>query len=154
MIVLLTISLWLVAFGANIFFAPKHTLLAYDEDEGWAKYILWGLMAATCIAAFWAEPLTAWRLVGGISLFALGTTIAIKALRDNPFFRGDLVAPPFKITTGLYKYFDHPGYLGFAIRFLGVSFIANNGMSVGLFFAYMLFLLFRADIENELLADL
>ena len=101
-----------------------------------------------------AEPLTAWRLVGGVGLFAVGTAIAIKALHDNPFFRGDLIAPPFRITTGLYQYFDHPGYLGFALRFLGVSFIANNGMSVGLFFAYMLFLLFRADIENELLADL
>lgn len=154
MVVLLTVGLWLVAFGANIFWAPKHTLVAYSEDNGRAKYVLWGLMLGTCITAFWAEPLTAWRLVGGAGLFAVGTAIAIKALHDNPFFRGDLVAPPFQITTGLYQYFDHPGYLGFALRFLGVSFIANNGMSVGLFFAYMLFLLFRADIENDLLADL
>lgn len=154
MVVLLTIVLWLAAFGANIFLAPQHTLIAYREDTGRAKHVLWGLIGATCIAAWWAEPLTAWRLVGGVSLFALGTAIAIKALHDNPFFRGDLVAPPFRITTGLYKYFDHPGYLGFSIRFLGIVLIGDNIGSAMLFGVYLNFLAFRAEIENDLLADL
>lgn len=154
MVVLLTGGLWLAVLGVNVFMAPRHVLAAYKRDKGKAKYVPWVLMIATCIGAFWASPLTLWRVTGGISLIILGTCVAVKSLHDNPFFRGDLIAPPYRVTTGLYQYFDHPGYLGFSIRYLGFALIGDNAVSGALFFLYLLFLVIRAEIESFLLADL
>lgn len=154
MIVLITIGLWIASFAINLLCAPKHTLAAYEADTGRAKYVLWTFMLLTSLGAWGAEPLTVPRLIIGLGLFGMGTCIAVKALHDNPFFRGDLEPPLFRITTGLYKYFDHPGYLGFSIRFLGVAFIANTAVSCAAALLYAVFLLCRADIEDDLLADL
>jgi len=100
------------------------------------------------------KPFNAMAGHGGISLIILGTCVAVKSLHDNPFFRGDLIAPPYRVTTGLYQYFDHPGYLGFSIRYLGFALIGDNAVSGALFFLYLLFLVIRAEIDGFLLADL
>lgn len=154
MAAILTITLWTATLLINLTCAPRHTLTAYGEDTGKAKYVPWALMILTSVGAVWAQPLTLFRVIAGVSLFAVGTLIAVRALHDNPFFRGDLVAPPFRITTGLYRYLDHPGYLGFAIRCLGIILIAETEWNQFFGILYVAFLQTRVAIEDDLLADL
>ena len=76
------------------------------------------LYMATPLSWLYSRPDSSPLLFGwGVLLYVLGAALGFWALLSNPHFRLDIVAPPERITTGAYGWFDHPG----------VAFAAMNG---------------------------
>jgi protein-S-isoprenylcysteine O-methyltransferase Ste14 len=75
-------------------------------------------------------------------------------MQDNPYFQPKIEAPPFRIVDGTYAYFDHPGYMGIALQFLGTICIVGTTTAFIAFAAHTIFLAYRAMVENRLLRGL
>ena len=76
-------------------------------------------LAGACCCTCWARPLGFW------------------ALLSNPHFRPDIVAPPERITTGAYGWFDHPGYVAFAAMNLATVLMLQHWQGLAPFSLYV-----------------
>ncbi len=58
------------------------------------------------------------------------------------------------VTTGLYKFIRHPGYLGQLIIFMGISISISNWLSILLMMIpVMLGYLYRIKVEEKFMTD-
>lgn len=88
----------------------------------------------------------------GLSLWVLGVALVATARASNPHFVPELVRPPHLITSGIYRWLRHPGYLGFVVNSCGV-FIAGGCLTwaAPVLIAYLLIIWRRVRAENKLL---
>ena len=131
--------------------APVLTLANYQNDRSLSGAFGMICLAGMVIAGFFSNVASLPRIGTSAILCVTGTLIGLKALHDNPFFAPDIVAPPYRISDGLYAQLEHPGYFGFSMRFLGMAFLVNTTASFLIFCAYTAFLAERVIRENRLL---
>lgn len=151
---LVVIVAWLAVARLHGKFAPPSVLHVYANNRPWAAYMAFGCIAALVVAGLLDDTFDWARLPIALSLFCLGSAINLQALRDNPFFYPQIVRPPFKVSHGIYRYFDHPGYFGFLLRFLGLAFFIDTLLATIVFLIYASFLAVRSVQENEVLRGL
>jgi protein-S-isoprenylcysteine O-methyltransferase Ste14 len=92
--------------------------------------------------------------LNGILIAFLGLTIWIISYINLGFYFGVLPKKQKRIKRGLYKYTNHPMYIGIWLVFFGLS-LANSSLE-GLFFLFVLItpmLIIRAYLEDKILID-
>lgn len=135
-------------------FAPRLVLRNYAGPSSRAALFGIGCLLAMAISGIWSSGLDIARFLTAITLYATGLALNVKALRDNPFFHPDIIAPPRRVKTGSYAYLSHPGYLAFSLRFLAFAYLVNTLASLVIFITYVTFLLGRAMREERILQKL
>ena len=154
MVTVLVILTWVGVAVANFLFVPKATLIDYGENKGKGRWVAYACIGATVAESFLADPLAISRLVVWIVLYTTGTALSLRALHDNPFFRAVIEAPLYRVTDGIYRYCCHPGYLGFSMRFLGISYLIGTLAAFVTFGVYVTFLFVRAKMEDAILREI
>lgn len=148
---LLVALIWGVTAWVNSRFSHPLALGAYKQSRSKAQlFALLCMVSAVLMATFAPWPSLPRMIIGGI-LCGLGSAINAMALRDNPFFSPAIIQPPHRIRDGVYKYLEHPGYLGFSIRFLGLTYWINTPLAIAIFCVYSAFLGVRVIMENRVL---
>jgi protein-S-isoprenylcysteine O-methyltransferase Ste14 len=98
-----------------------------------------------------------WSQGLGIFLMIAGTVLNIKARNElGRYFTTNLCIQPGQrlIKTGVYKYCNHPGYVGVVLFILGSSMALHNVVLWALTIAYSVLLIQRIKKENEMLKEL
>ena len=88
----------------------------------------------------------------GALLFLAGSTLVTAARAVNPCFVPETRQPAVIIRHGIYRCLSHPGYLGFALRAVGLVMLAGQWLLVLPAMIYILALIVAARQENRLLA--
>lgn len=148
---LILLTIWGGVVCLNKRYAPILMLDNYAADRSASQWFCHACVIGMTIAGFFSNVASLPRIGTSAILCATGTLIGLKALHDNPFFGPDIVAPPYRISDGLYSRFEHPGYFGFSMRFLGMAFLVNTATSFLIFCAYTVFLAERVIRENRVL---
>lgn len=146
---------WLVYSALNMRYVPPAIHEAYrpkwSADYAFACLCMVGIPIAGILEnAPWME----WTMLFGVLQYGVGGWIVILAMRENPFFQPDIVRPPQRITTGLYRYLGHPGYWGMAWQAVGAALILNSRWAMVPASAYMVLLMTRAIREEKVLRGL
>ncbi len=93
----------------------------------------------------------------GIALFAIGFMVriySILTLKQYFTYSVTKVENHKIISTGLYKFIRHPGYLGQLIIFMGISISISNWLSILLMMVPVtLGYLYRIKVEEKFMAD-
>lgn len=91
------------------------------------------------------------RQAMGAALVVMGMSFVIAAWRVNPFFLPSLEVIPKQLLVrdGIYRYFDHPGYVGMAISIIGKVLLFGQIWAIWPATAYLVLLLWRAEEENR-----
>lgn len=145
---------WLGVMWLHVKFAPPLVLGNYVGRRSFATYVVSGCLAALAVAGLLDSTFDWARLPFAVSLYCFGSAINLQALRDNPFFHPEIIRPPFRVSSGIYRYLDHPGYFGFLLRFLGLAYFIDTPMATTVFLIYASFLAIRSVRENEVLRGL
>lgn len=151
---LVVVVAWLGVVWLHRKFAPPSVLHVYANSRPWAAYMASCCLLALVVAGLLDSRFDWARLPLVVGLYCLGSAINLQALRDNPFFHPEIIRPPFKVSSGIYRYFDHPGYFGFLLRFLGLACFINTPLATTIFLIYASFLAIRSVRENEVLRGL
>lgn len=86
----------------------------------------------------------------GLTFFLLGQALVAWAMRENHYYLPIILAPPVLCTTGPYKYFRHPAYLGHALSQVGAWMLWRSPYALPFVLAYLCLLGWRSRRENEL----
>jgi len=151
---LIVAAAWVGVIWLHKKFAPPNVLNNYCEGRPWAAYMATGCIVSLIVAGFLDSTFDWERLPFAVSLYCFGSAINLRALMDNPFFHPEIIAPPFRVRSGVYAYLDHPGYFGFLVRFLGLAYFIDTPFATAIFAAYASFLAGRALRENQILRGL
>lgn len=112
----------------------------------WLGNILVGLLALPV-----THP-SASRWLSGLALYLLGLACVMAAKAVNPFFVPALINPPYLVTTGIYRWLRHPGYIGFVLSSTGWFWACGASVwAVPFLLSYLLILWRRVRRENHLL---
>jgi protein-S-isoprenylcysteine O-methyltransferase Ste14 len=137
--------------------------VAISRDKGslWRLFILItvGYALSFAIGATKIGRIYPWNtfFAIGMALFVIGLSIRIFSLRKlNQYFTYSVakVENHKIITSGLYKFIRHPGYLGQLIIFVGISTAISNGLSILLMMIPITFgYLYRIKVEEKFMAE-
>lgn len=103
----------------RICLVPSSFRLAYDRSPMTALRF--------CAALSWWSLLIVNLLQGesvsvsGLVIYTAGTFLTVLAQRVNPFFLPRVQPAQWLVTHGVYRWCKHPGYVGFALMFLGAA---------------------------------
>ncbi len=140
---------------ASLAFIPLPFLRRYSRSPRSTTHTL-ALLFFYGIPSVWLLDLrfpASAGLAAGILLWLGGGALSVWARAVNPYFVPDVVAPPEIITAGPYRFFDHPGYIGFGMMAAGAALMMGSpwcAIPMGL---YWLLLLMRMGEEWELLRN-
>lgn len=133
---------------------PAATLRRYEESETPIDARILRVMAWTALVIGVltdAGPNNPAE-IAGFSFFLLGQAFIAWAMRENRYYLPVIVTPPVVCTTGPYKYFRHPAYLGHALSQIGAWMLWRSPYALPLVFAILGILAWRANREYKLLA--
>lgn len=137
----------------TVFTVPLHHLVAYNDTPKDWQYRL-GLACFYAIPALWiiqpslpAPP----ALLAGAVYFIVGGALVAWSRSVNPFFLPNIETPGTIVTSGPYRYCDHPGYFGFIFMAGGSALILPNPLAIIPILIYGALLVYRASQENIVL---
>ena len=134
---------------------------ASDKGSLWLLYglITFGYALSFAIGATKIGRIYPWNtfFAIGMAIFAVGFTVRIYSILTLKQFFTYSVAKVENhkiISTGLYKFIRHPGYLGQLIIFMGISITISNWLSILLMMIPVtLGYLYRIKVEEKFMLD-
>lgn len=157
--------LWFVLYLALLFlhcaaswkWIPREGIHAYQASpKPWDYWVAGMLYYSIPLTGLFQAHLSPndmgilWRL-SGVILYLLGSAIWIAARRVNPHFVPVTATPPIIITTGIYRFIHHPGYIGMAATAWGVMQVFSSAWAMVPMCLYWVALFRRAVEEDKLL---
>lgn len=132
---------------------PAETLRRYETApipwDAWAmRGLSWG---ALLVGALTGEGANIPAEIAGFSLFLMGQGLIAWAMRENRYYLPIILTPPVVCTTGPYKYFRHPAYLGHALSQLGAWMLWRSLYALPFTVALLGVLVWRSRREQQLL---
>jgi protein-S-isoprenylcysteine O-methyltransferase Ste14 len=146
-----------LAFAVRLFIPLAHRN-AYKQSRitgsvkatAFCSLALWALPVAQWLSGFATTLPTPYRLTG-LALIIFGGALTIAARRVNPYFTMHVTCPHEIISTGIYRFFRHPGYYGMTLFTLGITLTLAQSWGILPLFVYYAILTRRIIIENRLL---
>jgi protein-S-isoprenylcysteine O-methyltransferase Ste14 len=141
--------------------SKRKVALSRDKGSLWGLFILitLGYALSFAVGATRIGRIYPWNtfFAIGMALFVIGLLIRIYSLRtlDQYFTYQVTKLENHKIiTSGLYKFIRHPGYLGQLIIFIGISTSISNGLSILLMMIPVtLGYLYRIKVEEKFMTE-
>lgn len=132
---------------------PAATLRRYESApvpfDAWAMRALsWG---ALLMGVLTGEPPNPPAEIAGIGLFLTGQGLIAWAMRENHYYLPIILTPPVVCTTGPYKYFRHPAYLGHALSQIGAWMLWRSPYALPFVAALLGVLVWRSRREHGLI---
>jgi protein-S-isoprenylcysteine O-methyltransferase Ste14 len=140
-------------------FVPYEHRLHYGQcRKTWEYYLsAWLFNSIWIVAAVQnclAPPIfPMWMRVTGLISLVFGNTLVIWAWRVNNLFVPAIiyVPPEIRVTDGPYRFCRHPGYVGFILAAIGLSWALGQWWSLYPLCAYVTLILRRMTIEDRIL---
>lgn len=133
---------------------------AEEWDKLLGKLIVLSMLSIFLIAGLdyrwnWSQDIDSRLHLASITLFILGCTLEIWAMRVNLFF-SDVVRIQFDrehkvCSSGPYKYVRHPGYLGMIVYYLATPLVLGSWWATIPAFMTMTLFFVRTKLEDETL---
>lgn len=152
------ILIWLAFYLAHSFclitlVSPATRQRYAKTPKGWQHWLSLTLFYSIPASFLWADDPQPLTVLASFLLFTAGSTLAIWAVRSNPWFSPAIEMPPTVVTDGAYALISHPGYCGFAMM-AGASWLMVGAtwalIPLGV---YWLLLAWRGWRESELLQE-
>ena len=114
------ILIWLAFYLAHSFclitlVSPATRQRYAKTPKGWQHWLSLTLFYSIPASFLWADDPQPLTVLASFLLFTAGSTLAIWAVRSNPWFSPAIEMPPTVVTDGAYALISHPGYCGFAM---------------------------------------
>jgi protein-S-isoprenylcysteine O-methyltransferase Ste14 len=163
-IIIITVSYAYGFFEVFMNFRQKSTSKPITSGDKGSLWLLFGLITIGYALSFAIGATRIGRMAGwntffaiGMALFVIGLWIRIYSIRTLKQYFTYSVAKVENhtiITTGLYRFIRHPGYLGQLIIFLGISMSMSNWLSILLMMIPVtLGYLYRIQVEEKFMLD-
>jgi protein-S-isoprenylcysteine O-methyltransferase Ste14 len=163
-IVIITVSYLYGFFEVFLNFKQRSKSKVTTSNDKGSLWLLYGLITvgyalSFAIGATKLGRVYAWNtfFVTGMALFAIGFIIRIYSIRTlKQYFTYSVskVENHKIISTGLYQFIRHPGYLGQLIIFMGISISISNWLSILLMMIPVtLGYLYRIKVEEKFMMD-
>jgi len=132
---------------------PAATLQRYESApmplDAWAMRLFsWG---ALLTGALTGDGANLPAEIAGFSMFLVGQGFIAWAMRENRYYLPIIITPTVVCTTGPYKYFRHPAYLGHAISHIGAWMLWRSPYALPFVLAILGVLVWRSRREYQLI---
>ncbi len=154
-----------IAFVLHIFYGMAindKTIVSHRQNYNMERMDTFPKIAVSCYHSIWLtwfiekiiwgveRPIFP-QIALGVAFFLIGAILSAWAMRSNPFFMPNLYLPSRIISTGAYRYFRHPGYLGMVLMSGSTFLILGHNLGIFPLCAYWTMLAIRVRQENRLL---
>lgn len=145
----------LLASANEVHLRDRGARLVPDASYPWMRVVYPMGFLAVCLEAWWRGTTWAWPAVAGLAVFMAGKAIkylAIATLGQRWSFRVLVLPGAPLVSTGIYRWLQHPNYIGVVLEVVGIGLWMRAPIAGTLFgVTFGLILLWRIRIEERAL---